>query len=70
VFPVYGGECWVCKAHHNLVEKFCQGHSKIADDAQSGYSIEIATEVTVQWMEELIRADRSITIGNVAAALV
>jgi hypothetical protein len=33
MFPVYGGKCLSCKAVHNWVKKFCQGHSKVADDA-------------------------------------
>jgi hypothetical protein len=53
---------------HNWVEKFSQGHSKVADDAQSGHSIEIATDAIVQWAEELIRVDRRIM--TVATTLV
>jgi hypothetical protein len=33
-FPVYGGNCLSCKVVHNWVEKFSQGPSKVADDAQ------------------------------------
>jgi hypothetical protein len=33
IFPVYGGKCLPRKAIHNWVEKFSQGHSKVADDA-------------------------------------
>jgi hypothetical protein len=33
MFPVYSGKCLSCKAIHNWVEKFSQGHSKFADDA-------------------------------------
>jgi hypothetical protein len=35
-FPVYGGKCLSCKAVHNCIEKFSQGHSKVTDDAQPG----------------------------------
>jgi hypothetical protein len=42
---------------------------KVAGDAQSDRYVEIATETTVQLVEELIRADRRITIDSVAAAL-
>jgi hypothetical protein len=41
-FPVYGGECLLCTAVHNRVEKFSQGRSKVADDAQPGFPV--ATE--------------------------
>jgi transposase len=54
------------KAVHNWVEKFYQGHSKVADDARPGRPVEIATEATVQRVEELIRADRKITTDIVA----
>jgi hypothetical protein len=56
------------KAIHNWVEKFSQGHSKVADDAWPGCPVEIATEATVQWMEKLIWADRRM-IDSVATAL-
>jgi hypothetical protein len=36
MFPVYSRKCMLQKAIHNWVEKFSQGHSKIADDAQPG----------------------------------
>jgi hypothetical protein len=42
---------------------------KIADDARPGCRVEIATEPTVQRVEESIQADRRITIGSVATAL-
>jgi hypothetical protein len=61
IFPVYGRKFSSRKAVHNWVEKFSQGRSKVAD--------EIATEATVQRVEELIRADRRITIDSAATAL-
>jgi transposase len=67
--PVYGGKCLSRKAVHNLVDKFSQGHSKVADDDQPGRPVEIAKERTVQQVEELIRADRRITIDSVVTAL-
>jgi hypothetical protein len=33
MFPVYGGKCLSCEAVHNWVDKFSQGHLKVADDA-------------------------------------
>jgi hypothetical protein len=47
IFLLYGVKCLSCKAVHNWVEKFSQGRSKIADDAQPGYPVETATEATV-----------------------
>jgi transposase len=69
MFPIYGGKCLSFKAVHNWVEKLSQGRSKVADDARPGLPVEIVTEATVQWVEELIRADMRITIDSVATAL-
>jgi transposase len=69
MLPVYGGKCLSHKVVHNWVEKFSQGCSKIADEARPGHPVETATETTVQMVEQLIRADRRITIDNVATAL-
>jgi hypothetical protein len=38
MFPVYDGKCLLHKGVHNWVEKFSEGRSKVADDAQSGES--------------------------------
>jgi hypothetical protein len=57
------------KAVQNWVEKFSQGRSKAIDDARSCLSVEIATEATVQRVQQLIRADRRITIDSVVTAL-
>jgi transposase len=68
-FPVYCGKCLSRKSVHNRVKKFSQGRSKVAYDARPGRPVEIATEATVQRVEELVRADRRITIDSVATAL-
>jgi hypothetical protein len=44
ICPVYGGKYLFHKAAHNGVDKFSQGRSKIADEAQPG--VEVA-ETTV-----------------------
>jgi hypothetical protein len=54
---------------HNWLEKFSKKISKFADDAPSGRPVDIVTEAPVQRVEELIRADRRITIDSVATAL-
>jgi hypothetical protein len=69
MFPVYSGKYLQRKAFHNWVEKFSQGLSKVADDARQGRPVEIATEATVQLVEELILVDRRITIRSVAIAV-
>jgi hypothetical protein len=66
IFSAYGGKCLSRKAVQNWVDKFSQGCAKVADDARRGLPVEIATEATVQLVEELIRADRRITIDSVA----
>jgi hypothetical protein len=60
MFPVYGGKCLWRKVVHNWVDKYSQGGSKAADDARPGPTVEIATEATVQRLEELIGFDRRI----------
>jgi hypothetical protein len=51
---------------HNWVKKLSQGRLKVADDVWPGQSVKIATEATVQRVEELLQADRRITIKSVA----
>jgi hypothetical protein len=41
----------------------------VSDYPRPGRPVKIATEATVQWVEELIRADRRITTDSVATAL-
>jgi transposase len=55
IFHVYGGKCLSRKAVHSWFEKFSRERSKVTDDARPGRPVEIATEGTVQWVEELIR---------------
>jgi hypothetical protein len=69
MFSVCGGKCLSRKAVHTWVEKLSQGRSKVVDDARPGLPVEIVTEATVQWVEELIWGDRKIAIDSVATAL-
>jgi hypothetical protein len=69
IFPVYSAKCLSCKAVHNWVEKFSQGCSKVADDAQPDCPVEMATEAIVQRVEKFIRVDRRIMINSAATAL-
>jgi transposase len=69
MFPLYAGKCLLCKAVHNWVKKFSEGHLKVADDSRPGRPVQIVIEVTVQWVEEFIRAERRIMIDSVATAL-
>jgi hypothetical protein len=69
IFPVYGGKCLLSKVVHNWVRIFSQGRTEVAEDARLGCPVEIMTEATQQGVEELIQADRRITIDSVATAL-
>jgi hypothetical protein len=62
-------KCLLHKAALNWVKKFTQGHSKVAGDSPPGYPVEVVTEATVVWVEELIRSDRRIATDSVATAL-
>jgi hypothetical protein len=52
-FFIYDRKFLLRKSVQNCVEKFSQGRLKIADDARPVRPVEIATEATVQWVEEL-----------------
>lgn len=54
---------------HNWVEKFSQGRSKVVDEVRSGRPVAIATDASVQRVEEMIRGDRRVTIDSVAAVI-
>jgi hypothetical protein len=54
MFPVYGGKCLSRKAIRNWFKKFSQGRSKVADDAQLGCPVELATQATVLGVVEVI----------------
>jgi hypothetical protein len=47
IVPVYDGKCLSRKAVHNLVEKFSQERSKIADDSLLSRPVEIAREANI-----------------------
>jgi hypothetical protein len=69
MFHIYGGKCLSRKAFHNCVDEFSQERSKVPDDARPGGPVDIAIEAAVHREEELIRADRRITIDSVTTAL-
>lgn len=67
--PIYGEHCLSRKAVFNWVKKFSQGRSNIVDELRSGRPIQIATEKNVQLVNDLIKADRRITIDCVSSAI-
>jgi hypothetical protein len=50
--PVYGGNHFSCKAVHNWNEKLSEGRSKVADNSRRVRPVYMATEATVQRVEE------------------
>lgn len=64
MLPVYIGKCLLHKVVYNLIEKFSQDCSKVADDARPGHPVDVATEATVRQLKELIRADRRMTVDS------
>ena len=69
MLPVYFDKCLSRKAVHSWVENFSQRRSKIVDEIRSGRPVEIATDASVQRVEEMIRGDRRVTIDSVASAI-
>jgi transposase len=69
IFPVYDGQCLSPKAVHSWVQKFSQRRSEVTDDVRPGRPVQTATEAAVQRVEEMIRADRRITMDSAATAL-
>jgi hypothetical protein len=69
MFPVYGRKCLSRKVVHNWVKKFSQGHLKVVGAARPRHPVEIVINSTVQWVEQLIRVDRRITMDSAATAL-
>jgi hypothetical protein len=57
IFPVYSGKYLSRKEVYKWVEKFSQGRSIFEDDARPSRPVVIATQETVQRVEELIPAD-------------
>ena len=65
----YGEHCLSRQAVHNWVQRFSEGRTSIEDEHRVGRPVEIATPVTLQRVEDIIRADRRVTIDAVATAI-
>ena len=48
---------------------FSEGRTSIADEHRVGRPVEIATPATLQRVEDIIRADRRVTIDAAATAI-
>jgi len=66
---MYGEHCLSCQAVHNWVQKFSERRTSIEDERQVGRPVEIATPATLQRVEDIIQADRRVTIDTVATAI-
>jgi hypothetical protein len=67
IFIVYGEKCLSRKEIDNWAEKFCQGRSKVADDARPGPEV---AETTVKnfyaagFAALVVRCDKCINVGG------
>ena len=66
MLPVYAEKCLSRKAVFSWVNKFKRGRAKIVDESRSGRPVQIATDGTVQRVNDLVMGDRRVTIDCVA----
>jgi len=69
MLPMYSELCLSRQAVHNWVQKFSEGRTSIEDKRRVGRPVEIATSETLQHVEDIIRAERRVTIDAVATAV-
>jgi len=69
MLPMYGEHCLSHQAVHNWVQKFSEGRTSIEDEHRVGRLVEIATPATLQRVEDIIWADRRVTIDAAATAI-
>jgi len=69
MLPMYSEHCLSCQAVNNWVQKFSEGRTSIEDEHQASRLVEIATLETLQCVEDIIRAERRVTIDAVATAI-
>jgi len=62
MLPMYGEHCLSRQAVHNWVQKFSEGRTSIEDEHRAGRPVEIATPETLQRVEDIIRAERRVTV--------
>ena len=69
MLPMYGEHCLSRQAVHNWVQKFLEGQTSIEDKRRAGRPVEIATLETLQRAEDIIWAERRVTVDAVATAI-
>jgi hypothetical protein len=67
--PMYGEHCLSCQAVHDRVQKFSEGRTSIEDEHRAGRPVAIATPEMLQRVEDIIRAERRVTVDAVATAV-
>ena len=63
MLPMYGEHCLSRQVVHNWVRKFSEGRTSIQDEHRAGRLVEIATPETLQRIEDIIRAERRVTVN-------
>jgi len=69
MLPMYGELCLSRHTVHNWVQKFSEGQTSIEDKHRAGWPVEIATPETLQRVEDIIRAERRVTVDAVATTI-
>ena len=69
MLPMYGEHCRSRQAVHYWVQKFSEGRTSIEDKHWAGRPVEIAMPETFQRVEDIIRAERRVTVDAVATAV-
>jgi len=69
MLPMYGEHCLSHQAVHNWVQKFSEGRTSIKDEHRVGRPVDITAPAMLQRVEDIIRADRRVTINAVATAI-
>jgi hypothetical protein len=70
MLPMYGEHCLSRQAVYNWVQKFRQEErTSFEDEHRVGRLVEIATLATLKGVEDIIRADRRVSIDAVATAM-
>jgi len=64
MLPMYSEHCLSRQAVYNWVQKFSEGWTSIEDEHRAGRTVEIATPVTLQRVEDIIRAERRVTVSR------
>ena len=62
----YGPSCMSRANFYKWVQAFKDGRESITDDLRSGRPVDVSTPEAVQAVEDLIKSDRRVTLGEIA----